>query len=113
MRSRTTARRLVTIGTRAALTAVLALAVFAFVRLLTAIPLTPGGLGVVELGMIGGLTTAGGNHAQVVAAVLVYRLLTYVAPIGFGVLTYVFYKRNRSWLDTAPALDPRFSLASG
>ena len=49
----------------------------------------------------------------VVAAVLVYRLLTYVAPIGFGVLTYVFYKRNRSWLDTAPALDPRFSLASG
>ena len=89
------------------------LAVFAFVRLLTAIPLTPGGLGVVELGMIGGLTTAGGNHAQVVAAVLVYRLLTYVAPIGFGVLTYVFYKRNRSWLDTAPALDPRFSLASG
>ena len=32
MRSRTTARRLVTIGTRAALTAVLALAVFAFGR---------------------------------------------------------------------------------
>jgi uncharacterized protein (TIRG00374 family) len=82
------------------------LAVFAFVRLLTAIPLTPGGLGIVELGLIGGLTGAGGDHAQVVAAVLVYRLLTYVAPIAFGVLTYLFWRRNTSWLGSAPPLDP-------
>jgi len=87
------------------------LAVFAFVRLLTAIPLTPGGLGIVELGLIGGLTAAGGDHAQVVAAVLVYRALTYVAPIVFGVLTYLYWRRNRSWLDSAPPLDPAFSAA--
>lgn len=82
------------------------LAVFAFVRFLTAIPITPGGLGLVELGLIGGLSTAGGDHAQVVAAVLVYRLLTYVAPILFGVLTYVYWRRNTSWLNSAPPLDP-------
>jgi putative heme transporter len=85
-----------------------ALAVFAFVRLLTAIPLTPGGLGFVELGLIGGLTSAGGEHAQVVAAVLVYRMLTYVAPIVFGVATYLFWRRNTSWLNSAPPLDPAF-----
>jgi uncharacterized membrane protein YbhN (UPF0104 family) len=82
------------------------LAVFAFVRLLTAIPLTPGGLGIVELGLISGLTTAGGDHAQVVAAVLVFRLLTYVLPIGFGVATYLFWRRNTSWAGSAPPLDP-------
>ena len=37
-----------------------ALAVFAFARLLTAIPFTPGGLGVVELALITGLSAAGG-----------------------------------------------------
>lgn len=86
-----------------------ALAVFAFVRLLTAIPLTPGGLGIIEVGLIAGLTTAGGDEAQVVAAVLVYRMLTYVVPIAFGVVTYLFWKRNKSWIDSAPPLDPRFS----
>ena len=38
-----------------------ALAVFAFARLLTAIPFTPGGLGVVELALITGLAAAGGR----------------------------------------------------
>jgi len=58
-----------------------ALAVFAFARLLTAIPLTPGGVGVVELALIAGLTQGPGDHGQVVAAVLMFRLLTYVLPI--------------------------------
>jgi uncharacterized protein (TIRG00374 family) len=73
------------------------LAVFAFARLVTAIPLTPGGLGVIELALIGGLSAAGGDREQVVAAVLVYRLLTYVLPIPVGVLCYAFWRRNRSW----------------
>jgi uncharacterized protein (TIRG00374 family) len=87
-----------------------ALAVFAFVRLITAVPLMPGGLGIVELGLIGGLTTAGGDKAEIVAAVLVYRTLTYLVPIAFGIVTYLFWKRNTSWLDSAPPLDP--ALAS-
>ena len=49
------------------------LAVFAFARLITAIPLTPGGVGVVELALIAGITAAGGARAPVVAAVLVFR----------------------------------------
>ncbi|MGH9225460.1 MAG: lysylphosphatidylglycerol synthase transmembrane domain-containing protein [Acidimicrobiales bacterium] len=73
------------------------LAVFAFARLVTAIPLTPGGLGVIELALIGGLSAAGGDREQVVAAVLVYRLLTYVLPIPLGVACYGVWRRNRSW----------------
>jgi uncharacterized protein (TIRG00374 family) len=82
-----------------------ALAVFAFARLLTAVPFTPGGLGVVEVAMITGLAAAGGDRALVAAAVLVYRALTYVLPIPLGLGTYVFWRRNQSWRrepNTAP-----------
>ncbi len=80
------------------------LVVFAFARLLTAIPLTPGGVGVVELALIEGLTRAGGDDPKVVAAVLLFRLLTYVLPIALGLGAYVFWRRNRSWRDSAPPL---------
>ncbi|MGY1686911.1 YbhN family protein [Geodermatophilus sp. SYSU D00867] len=74
-----------------------ALTVFAFARLLTAIPFTPGGLGVIELALITGLAAAGGDRALVAAAVLVFRALTYVLPIPLGIGTYLFWRRNRSW----------------
>jgi uncharacterized protein (TIRG00374 family) len=86
------------------------LAVFAFARLLTAIPLTPGGLGVIELALIGGLDAAGGGHVQVVGAVLLFRLLTYVLPIPFGLVTYVFWRRNTSWRNSAPPLPAEFAV---
>ena len=80
------------------------LAAFAFARLVTAIPLTPGGVGVVELALIGGITAAGGARAPVVAAVLVFRLLTYVLPIVLGGLCYLYWRANRSWRDSAPPM---------
>lgn len=87
-----------------------ALAAFALVRLLTAIPITPGGLGVVELGLVAGLTAAGGDEAQVVAAVLVFRALTYLLPIPLGLVTYLYWRRNTSWRNSAPP--PTFDLAA-
>jgi uncharacterized protein (TIRG00374 family) len=80
------------------------LATFAFARLLTAIPLTPGGVGIIELALISGITRVGGEDAAVVASVLIFRLLTYVVPIIFGAITYVYWRRNRSWIDSAPPL---------
>ncbi|MBN1094156.1 UPF0104 family protein [Blastococcus sp. TML/M2B] len=77
--------------------AVEVLAVFAFARLLTAVPFTPGGLGVIELALITGLSAAGGPRALVAAAVLVFRALTYVLPIPVGLGTYLFWRHNRSW----------------
>ena len=71
-----------------------ALAAFALVRLLSAFPITPGGLGVVELGLAAALVLAGGEEAQVVAAVLVFRVLTFVLPIPIGALTWWLWRRG-------------------
>jgi putative heme transporter len=68
------------------------LAAFAFIRLVSALPITPGGLGVVELGLTAVLVSAGGPEAQVVAAVLVYRALTYLLPIPIGLAAYARWK---------------------
>jgi uncharacterized protein (TIRG00374 family) len=88
--------------------------VFAFARLLTAIPLTPGGLGVIELALIGGLDAAAGSghgmHSQIVGAVLLFRLLTYVVPIPFGLITYWYWRRNTSWRNSAPPLAAEFGV---
>jgi uncharacterized membrane protein YbhN (UPF0104 family) len=87
------------------------LGVFAFGRLLTAVPLTPGGLGVIELSYIGGLILAGRGHAdvspdvfraQVAAAVLVFRLLTYGIQIPLGGFTYVIWRTNTRWRKEPP-----------
>lgn len=86
-----------------------ALAVFAFARLLTAVPFTPGGLGVIELALITGLAAAGGPRALVAAAVLVFRALTYVLPIPLGIGTYLFWRHNRSWR-REPNTAPRTAL---
>jgi uncharacterized protein (TIRG00374 family) len=85
------------------------LVVFSFARLLTVVPYTPGGLGVIELVLITGLSAAGGPRALVAAAVLVFRALTYVLPIPLGLATYVFWRRNRSWR-RAPNSAPRTPL---
>jgi uncharacterized protein (TIRG00374 family) len=70
------------------------LAVFAFARLATAIPFTPGGAGVVEAVLIAGLVAAGGDREQVTAAVLVYRALTWALPILVGVPCYLWWRRR-------------------
>jgi len=79
------------------------LAVFAFARLATAIPFTPGGAGVVEAVLIGGLVAAGGPREQVTAAVLVFRALTWALPILIGVVCYLWWRRQSF---AAPAPEP-------
>jgi putative heme transporter len=73
------------------------LGAFAFMRLVSALPITPGGLGVVELGLTGALVLAGGDPEQVLAAVLVYRALTWLPTLPAGLATYVYWRTNRKW----------------
>jgi putative heme transporter len=82
------------------------LAVFAFARLATAIPFTPGGAGVVEAVLIGGLVAAGGDREQVTAAVLVYRALTWALPILVGVVCYLWWRRSTIRPEPVAAADP-------
>ncbi|MDP9243274.1 MAG: YbhN family protein, partial [Actinomycetota bacterium] len=79
-----------------------ALGVYAFGRLITALPITPGGVGIVELGYIGGLVLAGGAKPEVVAAVLIFRALTYGLQIPLGGFTYLIWRANKSWRKAPP-----------
>lgn len=72
-----------------------ALAVFAVARQLSAVPLTPGGAGMVELGMVAGLELAGGDLASVTAAVLVFRAFTFWSYLPVGPVLWVVWRTRR------------------
>ena len=80
------------------------LAAFAFIRLLTALPITPGGAGITELGLVG-ILTAGAGHpvsVQVTAAVLLYRAVTYLPPIPLGALACLIWRHAPTLIGTSP-----------
>ena len=70
-----------------------AFAAWSVMRIIGSLPITPGGLGVVELGLTSLLVGFGGGQAQVVAAVLVYRVLTIVPTLVLGLLAAATWKR--------------------
>ena len=81
-----------------------AFAVYTFARLLSAIPITPGGVGVIDLGYIGGLSAIHrAESAHIIAAVLIFRVLTYGIQIPLGGVTYFIWRAKTSWRrDTPP-----------
>jgi uncharacterized protein (TIRG00374 family) len=81
------------------------LAAYAFVRLLTVLPLTPGGLGITELGLVGVLAAGAGPRAsaQVTAAVLLYRAVTYLPPIPLGAAAFLIWRHAPALIHRAPA----------
>ena len=58
------------------------------------IPITPGGLGFVEAGLIGTLGLAGIGADQALLATLVYRLASYWLPMPAGAVAYLLHKRR-------------------
>ncbi len=79
-----------------------ALAAFALVRLVTAVPITPGNIGIVEVGLAAALAVAGGEESLVVAAVLIYRALSYLLQVPLGLLAYVIWRSKKSWRAAPP-----------
>ena len=59
------------------------------------LPITPGGLGVVEGSLTVALVAFGGGRAQTVAAVLLYRLLSFWIPLPIGATCYLVLARGR------------------
>jgi uncharacterized membrane protein YbhN (UPF0104 family) len=55
-------------------------------QLVRQLPLTPGGIGLIETGLLAGFVGAGAGQAVAAAVVLVYRLLScwLTVPVGFG-----------------------------
>jgi uncharacterized protein (TIRG00374 family) len=62
---------------------------YAGAKLLALVPLTPGGLGFVEAGLVGTLTLAGVDAQDALLATLTYRLVSYWLPIPAGGVAYV------------------------
>ena len=69
-----------------------AFAGWSLARALQLIPLTPGGVGPVELGLTGILVGLGGSNAEVVAAVLLYRALTVLPTLLLGLATIAAWR---------------------
>jgi putative heme transporter len=78
-----------------------ALASWGLVRLLTAVPITPAGVGIVELGLSGALVGFGAGNAEAVAAVLLYRALTVIPTLVLGALLGLTWRKRQ----VAPAGD--------
>jgi uncharacterized membrane protein YbhN (UPF0104 family) len=81
--------------TSSQVTIVEAFAAWALVRIIGTIPITPGGVGVIELGLTTALVAFGGANAGVVAAVLIYRFLTVVPTLALGGLAALTWRSHR------------------
>ena len=57
-------------------------------------PLTPGGLGFVEAGLVGMLALAGVSGGDAVTATLLYRIVAFWLPLPAGALAYALFRRR-------------------
>lgn len=87
-------------ATGAGVAPALVFAGFALERVLTLTGITPGGAGVVEVGLTGLLIAAGGDPVGTVAGVLLYRVFTYGLEIpvgGVGLAAWLWaHRRGRA-----------------
>lgn len=82
------------------------------VQIVRQVPLTPGGIGVIETGLLTGLVAAGAGSAPAAAAVLGYRVLScwLVIPIGLAAWAVL---RRRPAATRGNAAAPASSPAAG
>jgi uncharacterized protein (TIRG00374 family) len=71
-----------------------AFAAWALVRILGALPLTPGGVGIVEIGLTGALVAFGAPNAEAVAATLLYRALTVLPTLALGLMAAATWRTH-------------------
>jgi len=72
----------------------LVLIAYVVAALLGMVPITPGGLGFVEVGLVATLGLAGVGAAQATLATLAYRLVAFWMPIPAGGAAYALYRRR-------------------
>ncbi len=72
----------------------LILLAYAVAGIIGLVPITPGGLGIVEASLSGLLVLAGLDGAQAVLATLAYRLASYWLPLMSGPFAYAVFKHR-------------------
>ena len=83
------------IGSSAPVTFVEAFVAYAFGRLASFIPITPGGLGTVDAAITAILVAFGAANSDALAAVMVWRVLTYFPQVFIGLGTFLFWRRKQ------------------
>jgi putative heme transporter len=68
-------------------------AIYLTVQIVRQIPLTPGGIGVIELSLLAGLVSAGAGEGAAAATVLVYRLLSCWLIIPVGLVSWLLLRK--------------------
>ena len=60
---------------------------------------TPGGLGVAEIVLVAvlGYGLPESDQPAVIAAVLLYRIATFLVPIPIGLVTYLYWRKSKAW----------------
>ena len=71
-----------------------AFAAWALVRILGAMPLTPAGIGIVEIGLTGALVAFGASNAEAVTATLLYRALSVLPTLALGLLAAATWRTH-------------------
>ena len=89
-----------TLGQGTPLSAILLAYVIA--QIVAALPLTPGGVGVVEPAMIGALVASGAPASAATATVLGWRLISHWLPIGVGLVLLPTVTRSGRAVDDEP-----------
>jgi uncharacterized protein (TIRG00374 family) len=74
------------------------LVAYGLANILAAIPITPGGLGVVEFVLVSMITGFGPTAGQALSGVLAYRAVNFWLPIPFGGLAYASLELERGSL---------------
>ncbi|HHC08507.1 MAG TPA: flippase-like domain-containing protein [Actinobacteria bacterium] len=88
---------LVAVGARPRVSIVLL--AFAAAAVLGMVPITPGGLGFVELGLTGVLTLSGIPGTDAALATLAYRLFQFWLPIPAGAVAYLLFRIRHGRLE--------------
>ena len=70
--------------------------IYLSVQIVRQVPLTPGGIGVIETALAAGLTAAGASGISAAAAVLIYRLLSCWLIIPAGGIAALMFRRNQN-----------------
>ncbi|HZD98612.1 MAG TPA: lysylphosphatidylglycerol synthase domain-containing protein, partial [Micromonosporaceae bacterium] len=82
-------------------------------QIIRQIPLTPGGVGLIETGLLAGLASAGAGAAAAAATVLTYRVLSNWLIVPIGGLAWFGLRRPPAAPGAPAALSTGYTLGNG